>query len=258
MSVYTFEKPDNWPSLLLYQKITYSFPFVAKYYQKYMDKLKAKLFVKRFCGNKIHVAKVVRILRDENDVTAADINNNYIIKSNFNSGYNVNILPGENITVNSIKQKLEEFTKYNMAPQKQTFFIEEKIDCKYENKNGNAITFIFRCIHSVPYTFSIRNKDLDLQIHYLIDHNCNIKLIDMDYDLTRQQKYTNAVIPDKVNLKKMYHLASILAKPFEFVRMDFYIAKNNDIYFSEYTFFPASGKLNFSNEIEQVLGKKWD
>ena len=38
-ATYTFEKPANWMTLLLYQKIIYSHPFVIKYYQKYMDKV---------------------------------------------------------------------------------------------------------------------------------------------------------------------------------------------------------------------------
>ena len=256
-ATYTFEKPANWMTLLLYQKIIYSHPFVIKYYQKYMDKLYAKKFVKEICGDKIHVARLVRVLCDYTDVRHDDLNENYMIKSNLNSGNNINIISTEKMTETDVKHKLELFNKRNVHTIQQQFFIEEKIECKYTGKSGNALTFIFRCIHGIPYTFTIRNKNIDQNTHYLIDSDCNLTLISMNYKDTNQIIYKNCIIPEKENIKKMYDLAGLLAKPFEFVRMDFYIEKNDDIYFSEYTFFPATGKKNFSIDIETMLGCKW-
>ena len=88
----------------------------------------------------------------------------------------------------------------------------------------------------------------------------NLKLtpIEMNYALTKQKPFINAIIPEHENMKKMYQLASMLSKQFEFVRIDFYIGKNNEIYFSEYTFFPFGCNMNFSEEAEKILGNKWN
>ena len=55
----------------------------------------------------------------------------------------------------------------------------------------------------------------------------------------------------------MKKYAEILSKPFEFVRIDFFIDRKNDIYFSEFTFTPLGGKKYYSDEIELKLGKLW-
>jgi hypothetical protein len=50
--------------------------------------------------------------------------------------------------------------------------------------------------------------------------------------------------------------ASMLSKPFEYVRMDFYIATGG-VYFSEFTFTPKNGVSRLPDEIELELGKSW-
>ena len=52
-------------------------------------------------------------------------------------------------------------------------------------------------------------------------------------------------------------ISKILSKEFEFVRVDFYLDKNDNIYFSEFTFTPAAGEQVFPTELEIELSKKW-
>ena len=61
----------------------------------------------------------------------------------------------------------------------------------------------------------------------------------------------------KDKIIKMLALAEKLSAPFEFVRIDFYLSKSGDIYFSEYTFTPAGGAILYSDEIENELGALW-
>jgi hypothetical protein len=267
-SVYTFEKPIHWNTLPLYTKIQYSYYYLANKYKKYIDKLEAKKIVKCICKDKIKVSNLIRVLDNYDDVKESDINCNYLIKSNFNSRMNINILPDKDYNTFNIRHNLKNFSeihdkinkdnkKNGITDKKQTFFIEEKIECKYNGKDGNAITFLFRCIHGIPYTFTVMNKNEDQNMHYFIDGNGEVFQINMNYTLTNQVPLTNPIIPDKQNMKKMYELARELSSNFEFVRIDFYLDKEDNVYFSEYTFFPFSGKINFTEEIEVFLGKKW-
>ena len=56
----------------------------------------------------------------------------------------------------------------------------------------------------------------------------------------------------------MLKLAKKLSKPFEFVRIDFYIGENDLIYFSEFTFTPAAGYQVFDLETEMYQGSLWN
>ena len=55
----------------------------------------------------------------------------------------------------------------------------------------------------------------------------------------------------------MLNNARILSNRFEFVRIDYYIDNNNDIYFSEFTFSPAGGNQTFDIDIEEDMAKEW-
>ena len=121
-------------------------------------------------------------------------------------------------------------------------FIEEKIVDKFLGETGLANTYMFRCIHGKPETFSIKScsylnsYDIDLNLLKPQEHNCNL-----NNDIFLQMK----------------NMAEILCQPFEFVRIDFYLDKDDNIYFSEFTFTPLAGEQYFSNEIETKLGKLW-
>jgi hypothetical protein len=244
---FKFTKPDTWTSLPMYQKIAYYKTVLNQYYSPYVDKLIAKKIVKDLCGEDIKVAKVVRILNGPNDLTQRDLNPEHIIKSSHGSGWNINITP--NINLISYKQQLvgwnipyssihnEEQYKY-ISPR---FFIEEKINDKLHGKNGTADLFSFRCLNGSP--ISIHIKRLGLINKYDIDFN---SLEIPQFNLERP-----------VELDKMIELSKHLSKPFEFVRIDFHLDKNSDIYFSEFTFTPNAGYQFFPMDVEERLGLLW-
>ena len=55
----------------------------------------------------------------------------------------------------------------------------------------------------------------------------------------------------------MIELSKLLSMPFEFVRIDFYISADSDIYFSEFTFTPSAGYQLYSDQIEEKFGALW-
>lgn len=259
---YTFKKPESWKSMPLYEKIKYVYPIFASVYLPYTNKLEAKKYVQSKYGHFIKVAKLIRVLKDCNDIHEDDIKPNYLIKSNYDSGYNLNITPTQNNTVEFIKRKVNEFTAsfnhYNPNKDRiQSFFIEEKIHCKYNGQSGNALTFLFRCIHGKPYTFTILDKELNQNTHYWIHSDTQIKCMYMDYRKVNQTPLVKEINLNSKIFKKMYDCACVMCLPFEFVRLDFYIDKNENVVFSEYTFFPVSGSINFSEYAETYLGEKW-
>lgn len=260
-------KPLNWNNLALYEKIQFTKNKFGKNYSSYVDKIEAKNIVKNLCGDKIKIPVVKKIFQNYKDITQDDLHHTFIIKGAHSCGANIVLFPEpEPYDIPRLHRVLEEKfnKKYTLGGESQydylepKFFTELKIHDKQFGMNGNAITYMIRCIHGIPYTLTILDKKNGYQEYYLYNIDKTIKEIDMknsdikpigfNYDLMR---------PDKNELKKMYDLASILSTQFEFVRIDFYISKNSDIYFSEFTFTPNAGGRVYDLELEIMLGKLW-
>lgn len=244
---FTITKPSNWSSLVLYEKVTYYKVLLNEYYAPYVDKLIAKKIIKDLCGDKLKMANVIRILDGPEDLHQDDLNTNHIIKSTHGSGWNINIK--ENTQLSTSIQKLKEWNKHyssNNEPQykyiKPRFFIEEKINDKTHGKNGNADVYMFRCICGNPVIMNINRFNL-------------LNKYDMDFNLLENAKF-NIEIPIE-EVKKMIEFCKILSKSFEFVRIDFYLDNESNIYFSEFTFSPNNGHKMYANSVEKYYGSLW-
>jgi hypothetical protein len=256
---FTFKKPENWPTLPLYKKINIYKTVLTQHYAPYIDKLQAKQIVKEICGDAIKVAKVVRVLSGPNDIQLSDINTNYMIKSTHASGWNINIkkntvvpeIPKILNLWNRIFTAAEQEVQYNYLTPK--FFIEEKINDIHSGFSGKATVFMIRCIHGVPQSIRVLDGNgidtsytpsWELEKAYIRQINNTNKAHQIQLEKPKQ-------------LEEMLRLAALLSQPFEFVRIDFYLSKDNSIYFSEFTFTPGGGSQYFSDEKELELGKLW-
>jgi hypothetical protein len=244
---FKIDKPLNWNLIYFNQKIKYYGENLTEKFSYFVDKLTVKNIITYICGNKIKTANVIKILKDIDDINLDDLKENYILKSSHASGWNLKL--DNQIDIFKIKFNLKNWNKiYSLEKEKQysylkpRFFIEEIIDDKYLGKNGNAYIYMIRCIYGKPLCINIKLNDK--QNYYTIDW---------------KPFYENELgyFDKPKNLSLMLEIASILTRPFEFVRLDFHIDKNDDIYFSEYTFTPNGGNKVFSNQLEYTLGKEW-
>ena len=244
------EKPSNWSDLMFCEKIYLYKNILNEKHAKYTDKLSAKEIVKGVCGDKIKVAKVIRVLKDFKDLDQNDLNPKHIIKSAHGSGWNIDIR--ENTDIERCKSLLGSWNRCYSESEKQykyikpVFYIEEKINDKILGDTGEAIVYMIRCIRGEPISIGIKYKG------YMNNYDINWNPID-----TSSPKIPFDLLLDDDKFDDLLYYASELSKPFEFVRMDFYLS-NTDIYFSEFTFTPNAGKQVFKGEVEYTLGKLWD
>lgn len=246
-SDFTFQKCEDWYYMCFYEKIRYYRDFLNEKYSPYVNKLIAKKIVKDLCGDTIQVAKVIRVLDGPNDITQEDLNPEWMIKATHGSGWNINIC--QSTTVEECVGKLNEWNRtYGIESKEEhykhilpRFFIEEKIDDKYTGKSGCAVVFMFRCVKGQPVTIGIRKGCVQnsYDMRFNIIDTCNIEM----------------EMPQEVH--KMIELCKILSKPFEFVRLDFYLGADSEIYFSEFTFTPAGGNQVYFDETEYRLRTLW-
>jgi hypothetical protein len=247
----TFKKPENWNELLFYQKIKYFGENIDETYSPYVNKIKAKEIVKNILGDNIFIPKVIKIYENLKQIKKSDINNNLILKVNNSSGANLdcqkinNFISFSNFilfyhNLEKKKQlKLQNENQYKYINKK--YFLEEKIDDFYYGKTEKAVVFMFRCFYGKVHTIGVKSGNENT----LYDINWNIL------------ESSNFLIDKPLVLDKMIENAEKLSSEFEFVRIDFYLSKNNEIYFSEYTFTPNGGAKTFDNKIEKEMSKLW-
>jgi len=261
MNKIRFDKPYCWNNLSFTQKVEYACKRMSYNYLSYTNKLIAKDIVKKMCGDKIKVAKIVKLLKDENDFKEKDMNPNHILKGVL---FTCNILFNETNNFDIIKNKVKNHCyhelilneNYKDKKYEYKFIIEEIIDDYTYSKNGVAIVYLFKCINGIPRIFSVRDKFMGFLRHYYYDENKNLEKINMSK--LKDKDFPYLELPCRHILDKMYNLACILSKPFEFVRIDLYVDKNEDIYFSEFTFLPGGlGTINHPPEIEKKLSDLW-
>jgi hypothetical protein len=225
---------------------------IDKAHSYYVDKLCAKKIIKNVLGDEIEIPKTIRILKNYLDVKESDINTNYMIKATHGSSWNLNFNEGEHYDINRVKLILSSWNcPYNNDIEKQykyilpSFYVEEKIICRYKGNSGNAYAWCLYCIHNKVYYINVIDKSADHINRYDLDWN----LLDVELNgLFEVDK------PKEIN--KMIELAEKLSKPFEFVRIDFYIGSNDKIYFSEFTFSPCMG-VNIYGNFDYEMGKVW-
>lgn len=246
--LYSLEKPEHWNTLSLNEKVKYYGTRLTKDYSDYVDKLKAKDIVKSILGSAINIPRTVRVLDHNLDIYESDLNPYTIIKGAHGCKFNINIVRG--LRLPRVKYLLQKYsTTFNPHQHEiqytylqPRFFIEEKVDDYYTGRSGEAVVYMFRCIYGNPVMISIGYKEW-----------CNYYYIDWSV-IKEEIPFQIDIIPEMETMKL---LASKLSNPFEFVRIDFYLDRQKQIYFSEYTFTPNAGYPCVSREIEYELGKSW-
>jgi hypothetical protein len=241
-------KSEAWPYMPMYEKIKHYKDTLHAGYSPYVDKLEAKRIVKEVCGDQIRVARVRRILASPLDIQEADIHDDVLLKSTHGSGWNLDL--GKVKDVSDIQKCLQNWNvPYKGANEPQyasiipQFFIEEKIEDAVLGKTGSAFVYMIRCIHGKPCTISVKRQSEQITF-------------DPEWNPLVQPKSPPFRVEKPACLKHMLDIATKLSAPFEFVRIDFYLATDG-IYFSEYTFTPAGGHQVFPTHLERSTGALW-
>jgi hypothetical protein len=247
MSYFTFKKPITWKYMPLYEKIKYYSTIIDEHYAPYIDKIAVKHIVREMCPT-IQTAVLVRVLSSPHDICDADLNPNHLLKAAHGCGWNIRL--DGSTPIEKIRENLLTWiTNYSKDEKQYTyvkpaFFIETIINDKYTGSTGQARVFMFRCIRGKPISVGVRHgRGDDRQNSYTPE----FKFMDTPvFEMTKPSQW-----------ETMLEKASILSARFEFVRVDFYIGVDEEIYFSEFTFTPAGGNRVFSMDIERKLGKLW-
>lgn len=216
------------------------------------DKHEARRVVGEIIGEK-YLIPVIWSGRDPAKIPFNSLTNRSIAKVTHGSGSNIvltcNSDPGE------VVNKLNDYLKMNhywywrehwYLPIKGRVQIEKFLDDGHTN---GPLDYRFWCFNGEPAVVQVDDCKHGINPFYDLEWN---KL-----DLSYRPNAEVVAIDKPEGLGKMIELARVLSAGFGYVRVDFFNI-HGQIYFSEMTFAPVAGQINFNpREWDIELGKLW-
>lgn len=220
---------------------------------KCADKYKVREYVKQ-CGLEHLLIPLINVYSSVDEISANDLPQKFVLKCNHASGYNIICANKNHFDFNSSISQLKEWMSIDYGfrfYEKHYSAIQRKIILeKFLDVEPWEIQVY--CINGKPDFLLVCKKCLngDYKAYsYTLDWTRTVKRIGEENSL-------DSILPKPPKLENLIKDAITLAKPFPFVRVDFY-QKDTDYYFAEMTFTPSANILYRNNE-ETILdmGKK--
>ena len=241
------DNPKTLNEKIQWMKLCDSTPIKTRLADKYL----VRDWVKEKIGEE-YLIPLLGVYDKFEDIDFDKLPNQFVIKCNHGSAYNIIVKDKSKLDLADVKIKLDRWMSENFAFKAGYELhyrdIQPKIVIeKYlEDASGNLRDYKFMC-------FDNKVKLILVDSDRYIGHKRNV--YDENWNLQNFSNYPK--IEEKIskpaNLSKLKELVKILSAEFNFVRVDFYIVENK-IYFGEMTFTPGSGSLGFPYEIDLELG----
>ena len=206
-------------------------------------------------ANNILIPLVASYDRAEN-LSADLLPDNCVIKSNHGSGNNIIVRNGNKPHSATLKKELSSWLKepyglrnhewaYTQMPRK--ILVEELLLDAYGKIPAD---YKFHLFHGKCAFIKVDNDR---------HQNFTSTLYDRDWKFINVKWRRTIGEPQEkpITFDKMLHLAEQLAKPFDFIRIDFY-TMGDKVYFAEMTHYPSRGRGPFvPNTFDFEIGKLW-
>ena len=208
---------------------------------KAADKVEVREYVSEVIGSE-YLVPLIGIYENARDIDFDKLPNQFVIKANHGSGWNLICTNKDDLNWS------KELSKLNKWLSRNAFYVS--IEWQYKNIKPRLI-----CEKLLGY---------DIKDYKIFCNNGNALFVQVDSD--RFTNHTRSIYDsewneldiciryDKItpkanpphNLKEMLSLASKLSEPFKICRVDFYEVESK-IYFGEITLFPGGGQEPFHN-----------
>lgn len=212
-------------------------------YNDYVDKYKVREFVKNTIGEK-YLIPLIGVYDRTEEINYKKLPNQFVLKLNHGSGYNIIVKNKENENITNINEKINKWLKedyFKIKKEYQYKNVNKKILCEefINDLSGQLLDYKFFC-------FDGKSEFVKMDFDRFNNHRCNFYDNNWKYIDMQESGYKNYEQEFKKpkNFDKMLQLAEKLSKNFQFVRVDLYNV-DGKIYFGELTFTPASGKHSF-------------
>ena len=222
------------------------------------DKHAVKEYVANIIGAE-YIIPTLGVWDSPNDIDFQGLPDRFVLKCNHNSGLGMYICRNKDeMNIHNVRHGLHKGLKqdYYLTGREWPYKnIPHKIIAEQymEDSSGGLIDYKVHCFNGEPRfilvcsdRFSgngLREDFLTIDWQRLPVKRPNIKI-------------SEALMEKPAELEEVLELSKKLAKGFPFVRVDFYII-NHKVYFSEMTFFPASGFAAFEPDEWDTTFGSW-
>ena len=248
-----FNSPQTWNEKI--QVLKFSYKRSKKQATTLTDKYLVKDYVKNIVGEQ-YLNKLYAVYNEVDDIDFNSLPNEFVIKLNHGSGYNIICKDKLKLDVNIIKAKLKIWYKqnyydcgleWNYKNIKPRIIIEKLLK---DDKKGVLMDYKVHVFNGRPLYIQI---DIDRHSNH---KRCFYNIRWEKQPFTLHYPYYEGKIEKPDNLDKMLDIATKLAGSYESLRIDLYNI-NGKIYFGEITFFPGNGFEKFyPNKYDIVWGDK--
>lgn len=211
------------------------------------DKFAVKQYVKKTIGEK-YVVPCYGVWKSFDEIEFSKLPQQFVLKTNHDSSGAVICLDkskfdyqGKRTFFNKVLKRnwfyqLREWPYKNIPHQ---ILAEQYLD---DGTGTELRDYKFWCFNGVPKVMYITNKGKEIYENF---YDMDFKPLDIDHGFPR--KTPEYAMPS--HFGEMKKLASQLSKGFPFIRVDFFLIKEN-VYFGEFTFYDWGGM--------KPLNKKWE
>lgn len=237
-----FDNPKTFNEKIHWLKLYYQNPLITKCCDKYA----VKDYVKEVLGSDEYTVPTIAVYNSVNEIDFDKLPDKFVLKVNWSSGYNIIVKDKSFIDIEFVKAQLNQWIQFynnsyfmnfnwgykNMKPQ---IYVEEYI----EQMDGAVNDYKFYCYNGEPKNlFVATNRFTKLTFDF---YDINWKHLPFTYGGCPNSKKT---IQKPKKFDKMVEIARKLAKPFPFVRVDFYEI-GDKVMVGEMTFYSGGGLLQF-------------
>lgn len=219
------------------------------------DKYLVREWVKQKIGAK-YLIPLLGVWDSFDKVDFSKLPQQYVLKGVHGSGMNIIVRKDKPLDKKGAKKKFQFWTKsyYGIGPMQEWHYrdIPHRIIAEQymENMDGDLYDYKFYCFNGEPkYIQVIKGRNTDSQMAFY-----NLDWSDAGFSYKHFGEMKDPVERPK-QLERAIKLAMVLSEGFAFVRVDFYFVGDEDIYFGEMTFTPASGVRHWIPEgTDEMLG----
>lgn len=209
------------------------------------DKYRVREYVEK-CGCGEILNQLYGVYDSPEEINWDELPDMFVIKWNFGCGQNFICKDKSQYNEHEIKKMLWKWRKahrtfYRNMSEMQYKTIEPKLICEklIETETGELPKdYKLYCFNGVPDCALVCADRISAghASYYFFDKDWNLKR----YNKMGLEAPENFSLPRPENYEKLFEYASVLSKPFPFVRADFYLEKGK-ITFGELTFTPSGG-----------------
>lgn len=223
------------------------------------DKVRVREYVKEMLGEKLSndiLIPLYFVSKTGNDIPLESWNFEFFMKANHGSGFNKLVLPGDDPA--EVRQLAKYWLSQSFGQSRHEWAyrdIPRRIICEEvlrTPENEIPADFKYYCFNGAPKMILVLTDRFKRQKRVFVDENLNL--------LEGSQMYGNDVLwplPPIPNHARMLDLASKLAQPFTYCRVDFY-SIGDRVYLGEITHYSGAGAEKFDDyDLDVAFGELW-